>query len=140
MGIDCLGAIRELLGPNEANRLVRHVGETVASLVRVSDIVARLDDDRVVALLMRARGGSALRVAQMIGRAVAETSPATPDLPGATVSIGVAEFPTSAQNVFSLLDAADEALGRAQSQGRNRAVLAVPRPALASSQSASCPQ
>jgi diguanylate cyclase (GGDEF)-like protein len=128
VGVDRLAAIQNLLGPALSDRLVEHVGKTVASLVRSSDIVARLDDDRVVALLVRARGHSGLKVAEMICRTVAQTSPAALELPGATVSIGVAEFPANAWNVFTLLDAADEALNQAQGRGRNQAVLARSRP------------
>lgn len=124
VGVDRLGAIRDLLGPAVADRLVQNTGRTVASLVRSSDIVARLDDDRIVALLVRARGASALHVAQVICRTIAESSPTDPELPPATVSIGIAEFPAAARNVFALLDAADEALTVARSQGRNQAVLA----------------
>jgi diguanylate cyclase (GGDEF)-like protein len=123
VGVDRLGAIQDLLGAAVADRLVQQTGRTVASLVRSSDIVARLDDDRIVALLVRARGASALHVAQMICRRIAESSPTDPQLPAVTVSIGVAEFPAAARNVFSLLDAADEALADARIQGRNRAVL-----------------
>ncbi len=54
VAIDRLSAIQELLGRAEVKSLVRHVGETVGSLIRASDIVARLDDDRVVAVLPRA--------------------------------------------------------------------------------------
>ena len=42
-------------------------------------------------------------------------------IPSITVSIGVATFPSCADNVFSLFDAADEALARAHDQGRNQA-------------------
>ncbi len=129
VGVDRLGAIKDLLGPGVADRLVQQTGRTVASLVRSSDIVARLEDDRIVALLVRARGASALHVAQVICRTIAESHPTDPELPAATVSIGVAEFPTAARNVFTLLDAADEALTLARSQGRNQAVLSTSRPA-----------
>ncbi len=48
------------------------------------------------------------------------------DQPGMkiTASVGVATFPSSADNAFSLFDAADDALAQAQAHGRNQAVLA----------------
>jgi diguanylate cyclase (GGDEF)-like protein len=127
VAIDRLGAIRGLLGPEAADHMVREVAATVSSRVRSSDIVARLDDDRMVVLLVRARGSTALRVARMIGRVVAEANRAATVLPGMTVSIGVADFPAAAGNAYSLLDAADEALARAQGRGPNQIVLADPR-------------
>jgi diguanylate cyclase (GGDEF)-like protein len=125
--LDRLGAMRDLLGPAIADGLLQDLARTVASVVRSSDIVARLDDDRIVALLVRARGADAIRVARTIGRAVAESGLGSPRLPGASVSIGVAEFPATARDAASLLDAADEAMSRARARGSNAAVLAEPR-------------
>lgn len=133
VSIDRLRGIQDLLGRAAVDRLVRNVGETVGSLIRNSDIVVRLDDDRVVAVLPRAPGKGALEVAQRICRAVAENTQSNCDIPRVTASIGVATFPSCADNVLSLFSAADDALERAQSQGRNQAALAPPRPAPASS-------
>jgi diguanylate cyclase (GGDEF)-like protein len=131
--LDRLGAIRNLLGPAMVDRLVHDLAETVASLVRSSDIVARLDDDRVVALLVRARGDGALGVARTIGRAVAESGLGSPRLPGVSVSIGVAEFPAIARDAASLLEAADEAMSQARAEGNPSPRLAKSRPTYASS-------
>jgi len=128
VAIDRLSAIKQLLGKTEADRLVRHVAETVGSLIRSSDIVARLDDDRVVAVLPRAPRGGAMHVAENICRAVQAKCPADCETPSVTVSIGVATYPTCADNVYSLFDAADEALAWAQKNGRDQAILAHPRP------------
>ena len=127
MAIDRQRSVQELLGRAEVDRLIRHVGEITGSLIRTSDILARLDDDRVVAVLPRAPRGGALRVAEKICRAVAENRPADCNTPNPTVSIGVATFPSCSENVYSLFDAADEALAWAQNHGRNQAVLAPPR-------------
>lgn len=124
VAIDRLSGIQELLGPGTADLLVRSVAETAGGLIRTSDIVARLDDDRVVAVLPRAPGGGALHVAQRICEVVAHKGRAGSETPKITVSIGVATFPACAGNVFSLFDAADEALARAQGQGRNQACIA----------------
>jgi diguanylate cyclase (GGDEF)-like protein len=141
VAIDRLTGIQELLGRAAVDNLVRKVGETMAHLIRVSDIVARLDDDRLVAVLPRAPGRGALSVAQKICSAVLETSHKAYEIPSVSVSIGVASFPSCADNVFSLLDAADDALARAQTQGRKQAVLAAPRGQAGSHQpcSFSCP-
>jgi diguanylate cyclase (GGDEF)-like protein len=146
LAIDRLAAIQDLLGHQVADRLVQDVARTVGSLVRSSDIVARLDDNRIVVLLMRARGQSALTLARMIGRTMSETSRNVTEFPPTTVSIGVAEFPGDARNAFALLEASDDALARAQSQGQGQAVRAkvqsITAPASGSSTAArpaSCP-
>ncbi len=128
VAIDRLGAIKQLLGKAEADRLVCHVAQIVGELIRSSDIVARLDDDRVVAVLPRAPRRGAMHVAENISRAVQASHPADLAFPPLTVSIGVATFPSCADNVYSLFDAADEALARAQKSGRGQALLAPPRP------------
>ena len=64
VAIDRLSGIQELLGRHTADHLVQSVASTVASLLRGSDIIAQLYDDRVVAVLPRAPGGGALHVAQ----------------------------------------------------------------------------
>jgi diguanylate cyclase (GGDEF)-like protein len=124
---DRLSSIQDLLGRAEVNRLVQHVGQTVGKLIRASDIVARLDDNRIVVVLPRAPRGGALHVAENICQAIAAQPPPGCDSSAITVSIGVATFPSCAPDVYTLLDAADEALSWAQKQGRNRAVLAPTR-------------
>lgn len=127
--LDRRGAIRDLLGAAHADRLVYELGEIVGSVIRTSDLVARLDDDRIVALLVRARGENAMKVARSIGHAVAESGLGAPYLPGTSVSIGVAEFPATARDAASLLDAADEAMTIARVNGSHSPVLAGTRPA-----------
>jgi diguanylate cyclase (GGDEF)-like protein len=128
VAIDRLHGIQELLGRAVADRLVGCVGETVISLIRQSDIVARLDDDRVVAVLPRSGDDGAQKIGEMICQKVAERRWLLPDQPGVTitVSVGSATYPSSADNVFSLFEAADDALAQAQARGRNRAVQAPP--------------
>ena len=124
LAIDRLAAIQDLLGTEVADRLVQNVTRKVSSLVRSSDIVVRLDDDRIVIVLMRARGPSGLAVARIIGRAMSESYKNLEDLPPTTVSIGLAEFPTNAHSPDALLDASDNALAQAQRQGPNHIVQA----------------
>jgi diguanylate cyclase (GGDEF)-like protein len=132
VGVDRIGGVRELLGQEVVNRLLERVGQIVASTIRSSDIVARLDDDRIVALLVRSPGYSALHVGQTICRKVAETETIIPELPSATISIGVAAYPSHACNCYALFDAADDALVQAQAQGAGSVAIA-PRPESTSS-------
>jgi PleD family two-component response regulator len=66
-------------------------------------------------------------VAESICRTVETLSARSARLPGLTVSIGVAEYPTCASTLYALLDAADHALAEAQRAGRNRVVWADPQ-------------
>jgi diguanylate cyclase (GGDEF)-like protein len=122
--VDRLGGIRDLLGGDQADRAVRNVGDHIASMIRDSDIVARLEDDRIIVLLPKAWIQDGLRVAQDICQSVEKQTNLFPDLPGLTVSIGVAEYPSCAGTIYALLDAVDIALSDAKCRGRNRAVAA----------------
>ena len=135
VSVDRLAGIKELMGHAVADELVNSVGETVAASIRTSDIVARLDDDRIIAVLPRAPGGGALYVGKKICEAVAHKRHLGYEIDGVTVSIGVATFPLCAEDVFSLFDAADFALVRAETEGRNRACLAPRRSAITTTQS-----
>jgi diguanylate cyclase (GGDEF)-like protein len=141
IAVDRLNAILDLMGRSAADRLIKRVSETVASLIRSSDIVARFDDDRVAVVLPRAPVWGAVHVAEKIRRAFADEGRLVSEMPGGvTVSIGVATFPTCADDEYSLIDAADLALAQAQQDGRNRFSLAYPRATCSSKETAvACP-
>ncbi len=124
VAIDRLSGIHKLLGRDSADRAVRNVGAHIAAMIRDSDIVARLDDDRIIVVLPRAMIPDAWKLAGDICRTVETTPGLLPELPVLTVSIGVAEFPACADNIYALLDAADHALSMARNQGHNQAVAA----------------
>jgi len=124
VAIDRLSGIHELLGRDRADCAVRNVGAHIAAMIRNSDIVARLDDDRIIVVLPRALIHDAWTLARQVCRTVETTPALLPELPVLTVSIGVAEFPACADNIYALLDAADHALSMARTQGRNQAVAA----------------
>jgi diguanylate cyclase (GGDEF)-like protein len=127
VAIDRLDGIRELMGRQCADRTVGAVGRHVAAMIRGSDIVARIDDDRIIAVLPRADLDGACRVAEGICRRVGTSCVQPLGLPSLTVSIGVAELPKCADTVYGLLDATDHALLEAQKSGRNRWISAGPR-------------
>lgn len=126
IAIDRLGGVKDLLGRAAVDRVVATVGEVSASMIRTSDIVCRLDDDRMLVVLPRAAGEDAVHIAQSIRHAIAARPIADIGEPsmGLTVSIGVAAYPTGADNVFSLFEAVDAALARAQELGRDQVALA----------------
>lgn len=121
VAIDRLSGIRDLLGGDQVDRTVQHTGRKIATLIRASDIVARLDDDRLMVLLPRAELDDGLTVARKLCQGVAENASLLSDAPVLTLSIGVASYPSCATSLYELLDASDAALSDAQSRGRNRA-------------------
>jgi diguanylate cyclase (GGDEF)-like protein len=124
VAVDRLNGIRDLLGLDQADRAVHEVGLRIAATIRASDVVARIDDDRIIAVLPRASLNDAWRIADNVCRAIEHCHPPSPDLPSLTVSAGVAEYPSCASSAYGLLDSADHALSVAEAQGRNRAIAA----------------
>jgi diguanylate cyclase (GGDEF)-like protein len=124
IGIDRLAAIRNLHGVEYADDAVRRVAKVVAGSLRTSDLIARLDDGRLVAVLPGANRDNSLLVAESLRTAVSTNCGATMDVPLLTASIGVASFPDDADDAVGLRSAAAAALADARSYGHNRVVAA----------------
>ena len=128
--VEHLGALRRSHGPDAACLAVRRVAEAVARTLRGSDVVARLDDDRVAVVLPNTGSADALTVAEVVRSAAAAACLPAGDVPGLSASVGVACFPDDASDMAGMLSAADEAVGRARAVGPNRvAAYATPRAA-----------
>jgi len=106
--------------------MLRHVAQTVARLLRRSDLLARYGGEEFAALLLGADRDAASRVAETLRHAI-ENAPlhdsASPP-PRATISLGVASLPENGQHEVEVLEAADRALYRAKREGRNRVCVA----------------
>ena len=72
---------------------LREVGLRIAGAIRSSDVVARLDDDRIIAVLPRASLHDAWRIADNVCHAIEHCHPLSPELPLLTVSVGVCRIP-----------------------------------------------
>ena len=126
IGADRLAAIRQLHGPAIATEALRRIGRTVAGALRRSDLVARLDEGRLVAVLPGATAEAGRRIAEHVRAAVAQAGAATPTMPVLTASIGAATFPEQAGDALTLRAAAAAALAEARSRGRDRVAFAPP--------------
>ena len=126
IGVDRLAAIRGLHGPAVASEAVRRVGRTVAGALRRSDLVARLDEGRLVAVLPGATPEAARRLAEHVRAAVAQAGAATAAMPVLTATVGAATFPEQGGDATTLRAAAAAALSEARSHGRDRVAFAPP--------------
>ena len=122
VSVDRLAAIRELHGPEIAAAAVERVAETVVRSLRASDVVARLDDGRVIAVLPYADHEDVPAVAEAVRAAIASSGVASRTMPVLTASIGVASYPHNALDLVSLNLAASAALTHARGLGRDRVV------------------
>lgn len=114
VAINQLRGIRELFGKQEADRIVSGVGTRIAGLLRSSDLVCRLDDDRMMIVLPRVELRDAVRVGEKLARKIAESGEIMGVPIAITLAVGAASLPTNATTLGGLLDAVDLALGEAR--------------------------
>jgi diguanylate cyclase (GGDEF)-like protein len=120
LGTDRLAAIRDLLGAELAEAAVQRLAETVAKTLRTSDLVARLNDGRIVAVLPFAGAAALPLIVEVVREAIARAGVPTCSMPRLTASIGMATYPDHAHDARSLLVSSLSALDRAQARGPNQ--------------------
>lgn len=123
--IDGFKSLRDVLGLERADVVLRQVGETLVDHLRAGDFVFRIGDDQFLALVVECAADALMSLANGLRERVAATPLRTPDHASAlvTVSIGVAQF-DGHPDYQQLLDRATDAMRQAKAGGRNRCVLA----------------
>ena len=106
-------------GHQAGDLLLQEVSRLVRGCVRNTDIVARYGGDEMSLLLPKATKVEAAPAAEKIRRQIEENCQEM----GVTISIGLAEFPSDANNRDDLIAAADEVLYRAKEFGGNKVCL-----------------
>ena len=124
--LDHFKQVNDVHGHQVGDEVLVRAAAALRSAARVTDHVARYGGEEFVVLLPGADGAEALAVAERLRHAVASSSGPVPT----TCSIGVAVTggPTTSTSA-GLVGAADEALYRAKSTGRDRCAVAGPAPA-----------
>jgi len=109
--VDHFKEINDTHGHPAGDDKLREVAQSLKTVARSADLVARYGGDEFVVVAPGAPRDAALALAERLRVAAAGC--------GASVSIGVALFPDDAQRHEDLLEAADAALYRAKQAGRN---------------------
>jgi diguanylate cyclase (GGDEF)-like protein len=119
--LDNLKQINDNAGHAAGDKVLRKVAEIMCSNVRAMDIVARYGGDEFVLLMPETRLSNATALVERLRCQVKTIS--IPNVPAITVSCGLAEWNSSAQDTAQLiLKRADTALYEAKRIGRNRVV------------------
>ncbi len=116
--IDHFKQINDLHGHAVGDEVIRQVGQRAKASLRGDDMVGRYGGEEFVCILQGRSAIAAEMVAERVRKAV-QTETDSGDLPGATVSIGLAIYAGEA-SIEELLQRADKALYAAKREGRNR--------------------
>jgi diguanylate cyclase (GGDEF)-like protein len=131
--LDAFKTINDTYGHGPGDEVLRTFGQSVRKMLRSTDLIGRLGGEEFGAMLPGASLEAAYVVAERTRVAFTAACRTLGDLDttvSATVSAGVARA-EGQQSLDSLLKAADEALYRAKTKGRNRVELAARRGAAA---------
>ncbi|GAA4233087.1 GGDEF domain-containing protein [Actinomadura meridiana] len=122
--IDHFKRVNDTHGHLMGDQVLVGVASTLCHQLRDYDVVGRFGGEEFVVLLPGADTVEACRVAERLrGRVRRLAVPAEEGTVTVTVSVGVALFRTHGDDLLELLTAADLALYRAKSSGRNRVCL-----------------
>lgn len=125
--LDHFKRLNDTYGHPQGDRALVAFASCLLAQTRSSDAVVRYGGEEFVVVLADADLPAALAVAERMRRAVEATVVGSPaDAPGNLLraSVGVAAFPGHGEDEATLVAAADRALYRAKTTGRNRVVAA----------------
>ncbi|NPA48928.1 MAG: GGDEF domain-containing protein [Thermodesulfobacteria bacterium] len=121
--IDHFKILNDTYGHSFGDKVLAKIGDIIRFQLRKSDFAIRFGGEEFLLLLVDAKPGSTLQVAERLRQHI-ETSAFVFEGKMATVTIsaGVAEFPRDDTNLWNVINFADVALYRAKAMGRNRVV------------------
>ena len=122
MDLDHFKAVNDTIGHQKGDDVLRAVSDVLRSCSRESDYLARYGGEEFVIILPRTGLEEATTLAERVRVSVAGIDSGHPDL-RVTMSIGVSTFPASGADSGAVLGAADAALLRAKTRGRDRVCL-----------------
>jgi len=119
---DLLRDVNNRHGHLTGDLMIRRVADAIRAAVREYDVPARFGGDEFAVLMPETTLAEALIVAERIRRGVEAIVLKSADgsSPSASISVGVALFPSHGRSASDLLAAADRAVYQAKALGRNR--------------------
>lgn len=124
--IDYFKKVNDVYGHQNGDRVLEELGKILLSSTSPSDIVSRNGGEEFSVILIECPLDKVLEVAERIRKTVEEHKFSLLDnkILNITVSIGVAIYPYTVENIELLVEQADSALYKAKRAGRNKVILA----------------
>lgn len=116
--IDHLSRVNDLLGQEKGDAVIKHVAKVLKASLRDIDVPCRYGAEEFALILPETNSQSAHEVAERLRQTVRNET--VPGIGMVTVSIGLASFPSNAENAANLMRVAEEALDVAKFEGRDR--------------------
>lgn len=128
MDVDHFKRFNDSHGHEAGDRVLKEVGQLIASEFREGDVGCRFGGEEFLVLLHETDATEAFERAEHFRKALkaAPVVHAGTMLGPVTISIGVAEAPRDGANPLTVVAAADAALYRAKAAGRDRVVVTAP--------------
>jgi diguanylate cyclase (GGDEF)-like protein len=125
MDIDHFKQVNDEHGHPVGDKVLERIADLIHSSIRHGDIPFRYGGEEFTVLLKGDDIEGAVRIAERIRRSVEETMLHFDDAPPLrkTISVGVACFPHHYSTAEEIITAADKALYKAKSDGRNRVIV-----------------
>jgi diguanylate cyclase (GGDEF)-like protein len=126
LDIDHFKRFNDTFGHQAGDTLLRALGDFISKRTRGQDIACRLGGEEFAIILSSCSADAAHKRAELLREEVAQlvVQHNGQVLGKINLSIGVSTFPEHASTAEQLLHAADKALYRAKSEGRDRVVVA----------------
>lgn len=120
MDIDHFKQVNDEHGHTMGDDILCRVAKRMQTEMRAGDLTARHGGEEFVIALPGHDSTAAIRVAERLRSVIMATTANDPDLPGITVSIGIAAYPADGRSYKAIIKHADDALYEAKRRGRNQ--------------------
>ena len=125
--LDYFKQVNDTHGHTAGDLVLKEVSNIIRKSIRQADIVIRFGGEEFLAVLLDVEEGESVKIAEKIRENIEDLSIKLPDgIIQKTISLGVSEFPTDTETLWSSIKFADVALYRAKENGRNRCVRFTP--------------
>ena len=127
--LDGLKTVNDRFGHYGGDAILKELGRIIKAGTRISDVAGRLGGDEFMLLAPETGSSEACDIGERIRSQVEQNRiEIDGEELGASISAGVASYPSHASDVKELLQRADEAMYNAKKSGKNQICLATPLP------------